>query len=113
MADDDGAEIRKFASRWMERLNKQREKRDSGWGADAEAAERAYSGDERSSGEGKMFDFNILFSNAETIIPSVFNSSPVPDIRERQGNGDKAARHVADVLERVISCEIDDGRLTP
>src|SRR5690606_18921301 len=32
---------------------------------------------------GKLYDFNILHSNVETIVPAIYNSTPVPDVRRR------------------------------
>ncbi|MBM3273541.1 MAG: hypothetical protein FJZ00_00200 [Candidatus Sericytochromatia bacterium] len=51
--------------------------------------------------------FNILFSNVETILPAVYNSTPEPDIRRRFGDADEIGRSVAQALERVLSAQID------
>ena len=57
------------------------------------------------------YDFNILFSNVETIVPAIINSPPVPDIRRRFNDSDPAAKEVSDILERAIRVQIDDSRL--
>lgn len=71
-----------MGNKWMERI-RAAEKREEDWMKDAEAAEKAYSCDRNSKGEGKLYDFNILHSNVETIVPAIFNSTPVADVRSR------------------------------
>lgn len=95
---------------WLARIKAQEKKRDDGWGKDAEAAEKAYSQDTDLQ-HGKIYDFNIFHSNVETIAPAVFNSPPLPDIRERHAEGDTVARTAADMLERLVSVQCDDGAL--
>jgi hypothetical protein len=51
--------------------------------------------------------FNILYSNTETALPAVYNSTPVPDIRRRYNDPGPAAKAVADMLERAISFSVD------
>ena len=98
------------AEYWLNRITKATKRRDEGWGKDAKAAENTYA--LRRSDDGtRLPDFNILFSNVETIVPSIFNSMPLPDIRERHKQGDKAARYVADIFERVVSVQTDDSAL--
>ena len=63
------------------------EKRDDDWIKDAEAAEVAYAGNPKVAGNdsgGKTYAFNILHSNVETIVPAIYNSTPIPDIRPRR-----------------------------
>lgn len=81
-ADDKGAELLRLGNKWLERI-RAAEKREEDWMKDAEAAEKAYSCDHNSKGEGKLYDFNILHSNVETIVPAIFNSTPVADVRSR------------------------------
>lgn len=109
-AEMTGEDLTELGAKWIERIRKRVKDRDDGWGKDAEAAERAYTNDETST-HGKTYAFNILHSNVETIVPSIFNSMPVPDIRERYRQGDGVARVAADLLERAISVQIDDNRL--
>jgi hypothetical protein len=51
--------------------------------------------------------FNILYSNTETALPAVYNSTPIPDIRRRYTDPGAAAKAVADMLERAISFSTD------
>jgi len=108
-------DLRRLGARWITRI-KDSEKREGRWIDQAGAAEKAYLGDRDSSFIGKCYDFNILHSNIETIVPAVFNSTPVPDIRERfrtgRGTPESAvAQIVARVIERAIMVQTDDGAL--
>lgn len=51
--------------------------------------------------------FNILHSNVETIVPALYNSTPVPDVRRRFNDPDPVAKTVADIQERCLSYAID------
>lgn len=108
-------ELRKLGEKWMERI-RAAEKREKHWADEAEAAETAYLSDRESRAKGKVYDFNILHSNIETIVPAVFNSAPVPDVRERFRTGPtspetSAAYQLARVIERAIAVQVDDGKL--
>ena len=57
-------------------------KEEEKWRETAAKAYAIYSADcERA--KAKKATFNILYSNVETIVPAVYNSTPVPDIRPR------------------------------
>lgn len=100
-------DLKRLGAKWIDRIMAA-EKREADWIKDAEAAEDIYLCDDKDSGEQT---FNILHSNVETIVPSIYNSTPVPDIRPRHGAKDDTGKSVADVLERAISAQIDDSRL--
>jgi Membrane protein involved in colicin uptake len=59
------------------------------------------------NGESSNKKFNILHSNIETIIPALYNSTPVPDVRRRFNDPDKVAKQVADIQERCLSYSVD------
>lgn len=108
-------ELRKLGAKWMERI-RSAEKREKVWFESAETAEKAYLADTDSKASGKIYDFNILHSNIETMVPAVFNSAPVPDIRERFRTGPATpeagtAMGLAQVIERAILVQVDDGAL--
>ncbi len=110
----EGKAKRELGAKWIERVNASTGL-EKDWLDDALIATKAYTNEEKAETAektlGKRYDFNILFSNVETIVPAVINSSPVPDIRRRFNDADPAARVVADILERAISVQIDDSRL--
>ena len=108
-------DLREQGQKWLEKI-RQAEKRDEGWRKDAEAATKAFLNDRESDDHGKVYDFNILHSNVETIAPAIYNSTPLPDVRERFRVGretpeSEISRLVAQVIERAIMVQIDDGAL--
>ncbi len=114
LATPEGKAKRELGAKWIARVEAA-SKLEKEWLDDAQMAVRAYTNEEKAETTektlGKRYDFNILFSNVETIVPAVINSSPVPDIRRRFNDPDPAARIVSDILERAISVQIDDSRL--
>lgn len=112
----DGATLRKRGQVWLERVEAAG-KKEKVWLDDAKKATDAYTNEGVAEAYGTTtidnggYDFNILFSNVETIVPAVINSSPVPDIRRRFQDEDPIARVVSDLLERAIRVQIDDSRL--
>lgn len=107
MAEYTAQGLQQIGSKWLDRIAAA-EKREDRWIKDAERAEKAYLCDTSSN---DMPEFNILHSNVETIVPSIYNSTPVPDIRPRHNNKDGAAKLAGEVLERAIATQIDDNRL--
>lgn len=108
-------DLERLGQKWLSRI-KACEKREDFWKREAEKAERAYLADEDSKVDGKIYDFNILHSNIETMVPAVFNSAPVPDIRERFRTGASdpntaVSRVAAQVIERAIMVQVDDSAL--
>lgn len=111
-----GADLRKRGKVWLDRVEAAG-KKEKNWLDDAKKATDAYTNEGVAEAYGTTvidnggYDFNILFSNVETIVPAVINSSPVPDIRRRFQDEDPVARVVSDLLERAIRVQIDDSRL--
>lgn len=108
-------ELQELGKKWMDRIRAD-EKRSENWIRQAEAAEKAYLSDDRMTDNGKVYDFNILHSNIETMVPAVYNSTPVPDIRERFRTGgdtpeNAVSRVVAQIIERAITVQVDDGAM--
>lgn len=106
-------DLKEIGEKWMGRI-RDALKRDERWRKDAEAAEKAYSQDE-SNDTGKLYDFNILHSNVETIVPALYNSTPVPDVCPVQGEKDGGQyallNEAAKVYETCIAAMIDDNVL--
>ena len=97
-----------LGAKWLARI-KASEKREEDWYLQAERAEKIYLCD---NSDGDAPTFNILHSNVETIVPSIYNSTPRPEIRARHGNAeDPLSKAVSDVFERAITVQIDDNRL--
>jgi hypothetical protein len=107
-ADYSRDDMEKLGQKWLERI-RMSEKREDKWMKDAEKAESIYL-----AGQGEGTDepeFNILHSNVETIVPSIYNSTGRPDIRPRHNVKDDLAKLVSDVFERAINVMVDDSRM--
>lgn len=104
------ADLERLGQKWLERI-RMSEKREDKWMKDAEKAESIYLAGQCDDDTAVEPEFNILHSNVETIVPSIYNSSGRPDIRPRHNNADPIAKVVADVLERSINAMVDDSRM--
>ena len=74
------------------------------WRQDAAKATDIY----RAEGEsGKDQRFNILYSNIQTEVPSMYSSTPSPDVRTRYSAEDESARLTCQTIERMLSYSVD------
>jgi hypothetical protein len=53
--------------------------------------------------------FNILYSNTETLAPALYNSLPRPVVRRRHKNADVIAGQAAKLAENILVYLLDDG----
>lgn len=86
------------------------EERSKEWREKANAACLKYRGELSTSAYGNYEgadSFNIMFSNIETIRPSVYSKTPAPDIRPRPGLADPATKLACGLLEKAIEVELD------
>lgn len=78
-----GEALKSRGEQFMERI-RSAQAREKDWRDDARDAETVYACQKGgNSSTGKRYDFNILHSNVETIVPAIYNSTAVPDIRPR------------------------------
>lgn len=89
-----------FVEVWLRKLADATEE-EKDWRKMAEEAVDVYEAD-----DGKT-SFNIFHSNVETLVPALYNSTPVPDVRRRYGDSDPVAKMTVDMLERAISYSVD------
>lgn len=89
-----------FAKHWLDAIAMAGTDEET-WRKDAEETIKRY----RAS---KSKAFNILYANTQTVVPALYNSEPLPDVRRRFGDEDPAGRTVATSFERAISiqCEL-------
>ena len=73
------------------------------WRDDAEKAEKTYS----AQAGAKNLEFNIFHANIETVVPALYNSTPIPDVRRRFADKDPTGKVVSDILERSLSFSVD------
>lgn len=93
-------------SAWMQAISLQ-EDAEKEWRKEAKKVSQLYvnEGDEKSK-------FNILYSNTQTIAPAIYNSQPIPDIRERYEESEEG-KYLSRVLERSIKFELDSYDFHP
>ncbi len=105
------ADLEKLGQKWLTRIAAA-EKREDKWMKDAAKAEGIYlAGQCDDEDGGEEPEFNILHSNVETIVPSIYNSAGKPDIRPRHNTPDPLIKLVSDVFERSILAMVDDSRM--
>jgi len=95
------SEGKTLVSLWLDKIKRARDDEDA-WRKDGYDALKIYEADEDID-----VAFNILHSNVETLLPAVYNSTPVPDVRRRFSDPDPIAKHVVDLTERGISFSVD------
>jgi hypothetical protein len=88
--------------RWLAELSVADET-EKEWRAEAEKIWKVYEAENQ-----KANSFNILWSNTEILMASVYNSTPQPDVRRRFRDADPVGMAVSTVLERSLSYVIDD-----
>ena len=87
---------------WCDQINRASDD-EKEWRDEAEKASNAYKGKRT----GGVKEFNIFHSNIETLVPAVYNSTPIPDVRRRFSDDDPAGKEVSDILERGLAFSTD------
>jgi hypothetical protein len=98
-----------FVRMWMDAIHIAG-KQEETWRKQAEETVKIYRAGSKSRAEnpdGGDMAFNILFANVETVVPTVYNSTPIPDVRRRYDDEDKVGKQVSDLIERAISYSVD------
>src|SRR5688572_15020505 len=97
-----------FVRAWLEAIQLS-EDEEKDWRADAERACIAYRGGQAAATNAgpSLNTFNIFHSNIETMVPALYNSTPIPDVRRRYNDEDPVAREVSEIFERALSYQID------
>lgn len=72
------------------------------WREDAKKAVTLYE-----AGEDVKSAFNIHHSNVETIVPALYNTTPIPDVRRTFYDTDPVSRLGAEFIERIITASLD------
>lgn len=76
-----------------------------GWWKTAEAADKLYCADNKTEKEDTPY--NILYSNTEVLLPSLYSATPKPDIRSRYRGTD--LKPIPQVVERFLTAASDPG----
>jgi hypothetical protein len=75
------------------------------WRDTAQRACDAYRGGKDAG--SNLTTFNIFHSNIETLVPALYNSTPIPDVRRRYNDDDPVGKEVSEIFERALSYQID------
>lgn len=90
-----------IVKRWTMELDLS-DKAEKDWRADAEAIIAKYR-----PKKSKKNNFNVLWSNTETLRQAIYNTLPKPDVRRRYRDADPVGKVVSDVLERCVEYSMD------
>lgn len=86
---------------WLRKIKAQQGEEED-WRKDAGIALKIYETDQDND-----TTFNVLYANGQTLLPALYNSQPVPDIRRRYGDADPVAKQVVDLSERALNYNFD------
>jgi hypothetical protein len=91
--------LARTAAEWLSALEKRRKRLEKDWLKDARDTLDVYDG-------GDKVPFNILFSNTETLLPTLYNSTPRPEVARRYTQPKQSDRAldgaVAQCAERTL-----------
>src|SRR3990167_7445013 len=85
------------------------------WAGRVEKILNRYRDEKRKKGDNTKAQFNILWSNVQTLVPATFNQVPQPDVSRRFRDQDPVGRVAALILERCLDFEVrhyPDYRMT-
>jgi hypothetical protein len=108
---DDAKDDKELVRLWLDAIAIA-DKEEKNWRECADDTVKLYRqhDERRSDGESisdKGGKFNILHANVETMLPALYNSTPIPDVRRRYGDPDAIAKEVCDLQERCLSYSVD------
>lgn len=106
--EDPGADRKKReASDWIARIEARLRKFEQGWYKPARAADKMYECLKQDTTQtvGDANPFNILYSNTEVLLPSLYSATPRPDVASRFENPKEPAK----VAENMLVAIIDDN----
>ena len=86
---------------WMGEIKKAL-KREKDFRAMGRKVSKLYEGEDK-----EKYQYNILFSNTETLAPALYNSVPRPVVKRRFGGGDQLGKIAAGVAQRTLAFLLD------
>jgi hypothetical protein len=93
---------RDFVKLWLDQIERSGAD-EKAWRSDAEKAEDTYGAKDGARNR----EFNIFHANIETLVPALYNSTPIPDVRRRFQDKDPVGKVVSDIIERSLSFTVD------
>lgn len=99
-AGDMNPEIKK----WLDELAKAH-KREKSWRQEARKIICIFEAAKR-----EKYTFNILYSNTETLAPSLYSIAPRPRVVRRYRDEDPLSKHACRVVQRILEFTMDSGQ---
>ena len=103
MGDEAPQDWGDFVGAWLTAIEASSDEERKWRERDADKAVKAY----RGGSDAPMASFNLWYSNVETMVPALYNSTPAPDVRRRYGDEDDVAKNAGDVIERALAYMVD------
>lgn len=92
-----------IAAQWLDRISRaKRRKGEKNWRKKAQEAVEIYEGDRQ-----ERIAFNILYSNTETLVPSLYSATPRPVVERRYKDADPVGKAAATVGQRIAEYCLD------
>ncbi len=88
---------------WIREIH-EAEKREKSYRKEAAGLVKLYEGQDTARDQ-----FNILYSNTETLAPALYNSTPRPEVKRRFNDPDPVAKAACEVLKRALAYSLDDN----
>lgn len=89
---------------WIEEVQAA-EKREQKWRKEGRAVICLYEADRKVD-----YQFNILYSNTETLAPALYSTTPTPIVQRRFKDDDPVGLEASKVTQRTLAYSIDDGQ---
>jgi hypothetical protein len=102
--DDQPQDELGFVRTWLDAIELS-ECEEKEWRDTAQRACEAYRGGK--DAPSALTTFNLFHSNVETLVPALYNSTPVPDVRRRYNDADPIAKEVCELFERSLAYQTD------
>ncbi len=109
---------KKFAEKWFTKIDRAKKERRA-WFLQAKRAEQRYTSDDSeyaNEADSVKVWYPLFWSNVQVIRGSIYSTTPIPDVRRRNEQGNPVRSAVATAIERGIEYFIDchdfDGNLS-
>lgn len=94
---------------WLAKIHAQKtDKRVSAWRKAADEARVIFESGELDEDAEKTSAAQLFYSNVQVMAPSIYNTTPIPDIRVKFNDLDEVAKRSADIYERVATTDLDE-----
>lgn len=102
MITEDDDKKRGEVAKWVKEIQLY-EKEFQSWEDKAKKIIRRYKDERKNASESVKGKYNILWSNVQTLLPSVFAQNPNPNVERRNLDEDQVASRASEVIERGLA----------